>query len=786
MKVKQIIISLFLIALILNPLFAQKTDIKVDGQQIKEYIAYMADDEYLGRKPLTPEFMELHQWAKDYFVKWGLEPGGEDGTFFQSVPITGRRGTYAFSKGTPKMVVDKREFFTKFNDFSIDHRSVTGKKMNGEIVFVGFGISSPEKNLDEYANVDVKGKFVLVLKGSPNDVEAPRSYFSPESGEEVEEEDWKTESQDSTKIKIAYAKGAAGILLFEQEEEQGFRFRRDPLEKSTFTRDFMIVSKISERVFQWILWQNDQESSRGFQGRMNRMQLQIKEKKPQSFATGKKTEIMGFESTAYYGEDFNNFKCRNVIAKITGTDPELKDEYIVLGGHFDHLGVTNGQVFNGADDNASGSGVVMEVARLMKKHNVQTKRTVYFCLWTGEELGLIGSRYWVDHPTDGVTMDKVIANFNMDMVGMGETVDAGGGLNFPSMWDIIIKDQDEDIMKAITTGTGGPGGSDYSAFIELGIEAVYLMTGGGVGHPDYHDTGDDIEKIEPEILRKSAQFVLQGTINLGNAIGSLIIADRQQLYDGLLWNMAEINPALKGRGAWSVLEANTPAEMAKLMMDKVKDLKNPDTSQPQRRFFRRRPRANISTGVAGAHLFNFDVNSMNVAHKVLEFGRIDVAGDDGKWFDKGLTECGTKALKSMQDSSIVLHLVNPSMETFNTVLEAAEKPFIVSGITEFDTTQAALIKEKKVLVTLDFDPKDVDGFCTKLKNLTTVLGDKKNVIINLLSEDGLDNAKQQLYMKLFKDGWTKEEIYAIGGAGTERGSSGNLSRFMPRRERRWF
>lgn len=783
MKVKHIIISFFLFALILNPVFAQKTDIKVDGQQIKDYITYMADDEYLGRKPLTPEFWELHEWAKNLFEDWGLEPGGENGTFFQSVPITGYRGTYAFSRGTPEMVIDKREFFTKFNDFSVDHRSVTDKKMKGEIVFVGFGISAPEKNLDEYAGVDVKDKFVLVFKGSPADVETPRGYFSPESGEE-NEVDWEIESQDSTKIEVAYQKGAAGILIYEKEEEDNFRYRREPVEKSTFKRDFMIVSEISERVFHWIMWKDDQESMRGFNTRMNQIQLKIKEGKAQSFATGKKAEIRGFESTEYYGEKFSNHHCRNVIGKITGTDPDLKNEFIVLGGHFDHVGVRNGQVYNGADDNASGSAVVMEMARLMKKHNVPTKRTVYFCLWTGEELGLIGSRYWVDNPTDGVTMDRVVANFNMDMVGLGETINAGGGLNFPSMWDIIAKYQDPEIMEIIKPRTGGPGGSDHSGFIELGIEAVFLITGGGGGHPDYHDTGDDAEKIDPEILRKTGQFLLQATKNLGNAPESLIIQGRQELYDGLRWNITAINPELDVRGGWSVIDAATPSDMAKLIMDKVNELKDPEQTRPHRRYYRRRPRLNLDEGVAGARLFNFDLNYLNVAHKVLGFGRLDVTGDDGKWFDRGLTECGAKALKSMQDSSIVLNLVNPSVETFNSVLEAAEKPFIVSGMTEFDSTQIALINEKEVLVTVPLAPENMDAFCADLKNLTNVFGDKDNIIIKLVSDENLDEMKQKLYMKLIKNGWTKKEIYAIGGAGTERGSVGNFTRFMPPR-RSW-
>jgi len=769
---------------LVSQLLAQKTDIRLDGQEIKSLITYMSQDKYLGRKPLTPEFGELHEWAKNKFEEWGLEPAGDNGTFFQAVPITGRRGTYAFSTGTPQMVIDNREFLVRFGDFSIDYRSTAGRKFRGEIVFVGYGISAPEKGLDEYKGIDVKNKLVLVLKGSPADVEAPRGFFSPEEAEEDSVEKWEDESADSVKIEVAYEKGAAGILFYnpEAKDEDDFRYRREAIKRSSFTRDFMIVTNVSERVFQWILWKDPQESSRGFDRRIQRMQLDIKKKKVRSFATGSQAEITGFEKTTLYGEKFGNHKCKNVIAKISGIDPVLKNEYIVLGGHFDHLGVRNGQVYNGADDNASGSAVVMEGARLMKKHNIQPKRTVVFCLWTGEELGLIGSRYWVKNPTDGITMDRVVTNFNMDMVGLGEKIGAGGGLNFPSIWEVIARHQDQDIMDAISPRTGGPGGSDHSGFIELGIEAVFLITSGGDGHPDYHDTGDDAHKMNPEILRKTGQFVLQATINLAYEPNSLIIPDRQHLYDGMRWDIVVIDPELEVQGGWSVLNAKCKTGLAGLIIERFQEIHRRQQQSQQARFFRRRtPRMNLRLGIDGAGIFGHDLQFMNVAHKTLDFGRIDIKGDDSVWFDSGLTESGRKALTCLEDSSIVLRLVNPSIETFNDVLNTAKKPFIISGISDFDSTQVALINEKKLLVTVDLDTANIKDCYTNLKKMKEKFGDTDNLIINLKLGEIKDKVKQELYMLLLKDGWTKKEIYAIGGAGVQRGSSGNFDRFVRRR-----
>lgn len=779
------VLLLSFVVLFSSSLVAQKTDIRVDGQNIKNLIAYMAQDKYLGRKPLTPEFNELCHWAAGNFARWGLEPAGDNGTFFQAVPISGRRGTYAFSTGIPRIKIDGREFFARYGDFTVDHRSTTGKQFTGEIVFVGYGIASSEKGLDEYKGIDVKNKFVLVFKGSPAKVEAPPGLFLPGLATADSIEQWESESEDSTKIWVAYQKGAAGILFYNPEpEENGFRLRRESIEKPSFTREFIIVSDLSERVFQWIMWKDDQESSRGFQNRVLGIRLDIKQKKAHSFNTKIKTEIKGFDRTNYYGEKFGNHKCKNVIAKITGSDPDLKNEYIVLGGHFDHLGVRNGQVYNGADDDASGSAVVMEVARLMKANNIQPKRTVLFCLWTGEELGLIGSRYWVEHPTDGITMDQVVVNFNMDMVGLGDKIGASGALNFPSIWEVIAKYQDQDILDVLEPRTGGPGGSDHSGFIELGIESVFLITRGGIGHPDYHDTGDDVEKINPDILHKTGKFVLQGTINAANEPKSLVIAERQHLYDGLRWNITAINPELKDRGGWSVLEANSQVDLADLIIDRYQDLQTREPQRPQIRSFRRGARrSNLSLGANGAEVFEHDLEFLTVAHKILSFGRIDVKGDDSVWFDRGLTESGRLALKAIEDSSIALCLIHPSRETFYDVLQTATKPFIVSGMLEFDSMQVAQINEKKVLVAVDFDPKDVDGCFSNLLKMKDQFADTDNLIINLIATENLDDAKQQLYLKLIKAGWSKNEIYAIGGSGTGRGSMGNFDRFVRRSDR---
>jgi hypothetical protein len=789
----QFVVVFCILVFLVAPLSAQKTKVKVDGQIIKDYITKMADDKYLGRKPATPEFDELLNWAADKYKEWGLEPAGDDGTYFQKVPLEGSRGTFTFSKGTPRLVIDNREFYAKYGDFTVDERSTTGKTINSNVVFVGYGISAPDKGLDEYAGVNVNGKIVFVYKGSPNDAATVRSSFGPAAGEKPEEEDWEELTQDSTKIKTAYSKGAAGIMFYDAKPSTGTRFRmgmrRGAAAKFSFTHDFIIVSSVNERIYQWIFFKEAQESQRAFARRMSKIQNDIKEKKPHSFATKTNAEIKGYTSTDFFSEAIGNNYCKNVVGKITGTDRKLKNEYIVLGGHYDHLGVRNGQVFNGADDNASGTAVVMEIARLMKKHMIKTKRTIIFGLWTGEEMGLIGSRYWVKNPTLGISMDQVVTNFNMDMVALGDKIGAPGALNFPNIWEIILKDQDQDILDALEPSEAGPGGSDYAAFIELGIEALALMTSGGGGHPDYHDTGDDSDVCEPEILRKTGQFVLQGTINVGNKKGSLVMKNRQHMYDGMQWNIIAMNADLNaaapqdqdimqmmrggGNRGWTVISPSSKDEMTEAVNKKIKELKNPSTDQQssQMRMFRRfaRPGANMNKGIKGGESVGFDIAFLAVAKNALDFGRVDVKGDDGVWFSNGMTEKGKAALTTMEDNGITLCLINPTDATFSAVLAASEKPFVVCGKAGFTPEQVTQINEKKVLIGVDYDPaKNNKEYLKKLEDFKVKIGDADNLRLNLLSKENLAKSKKDLYMKLIDKGWTKDEIYALGGQPARR------------------
>jgi hypothetical protein len=744
---------------------AADVKLRVDGDRIKSYIEWLARDKLEGRRTLTRGYRQAADWAAAKFKKWGLEPAGEDGTYFQNVVI---KRKFTYRAGRPDLKVGKHLFLMDEEDFSVHDASTAATSVKAEVVFVGYGISAPDKGLDEYADVNVADSIALVLKGSPNDVSTDRR---DDSDEEQPPDPWEDYVSDEIKIKTAYEKGAAAILLHDinpPEPESSRRRRGDSDEKEDpkFERDVLIFT-ISGRVCRAIMKTDSQESGRGFQRRLAQMKKDISHKKAQSQLVGTKVQLKGYDRVEEYSEEKGNNKGRNVLAKIEGTDPELKDQYIVMGGHLDHIGMRSGYVYNGADDNASGTAVAMDVARVLSEADFKPKRTIIFACWTGEELGLLGSKHYVSKPCDGVSIDRVVTSFNMDMVGLGDTLRASGALNFPSIWEVIKRDQDEDVMSVIEPQTGGPGGSDHSAFITRGIETVYLMSRGGVGHRDYHRPEDDAAKIDPEILRKSGQFVLQGTINIANETEvNLIIEDRQALYDGMQLYVKNINPELKDSD-WSIVDIDTnDQEKMRWRVASVGE----------------KPRKTLDKGIKDLRVFAGDVKLVVAASEALGFRRVDIHGDDGAWIDKGrLTRQGRYDFGLLEEERITVNLVSPSLPLLRAMLRRATRPFIVTGYYHLTDRLCELINEKKVLLGVKFDPQNVDGCVERLVKVKAALGDSDNLVLYVTSMEGLDEAKKDLYVRLFKKGWKAEEIgSARRGRSRDRErptgiSAGNLS-----------
>jgi hypothetical protein len=636
---------------------------------------------------------------------------------------------------------------------------------------------------------------VLVFRGSPHTAPAPRRAFegdgggAPAAGDEADP--WAQHVQDSTKIRAAYDRGAAAVLLFDPDEapEEGRRRRPSRGDAGAAFRPerAFLALTINERVFRAIVRSDPQETARGLKRRFDALRRDIQAKQTRSFATSVAVTLKGYDQSLRIAQELGNNMADNVLAMIEGSDPDLKQQVILVGAHLDHIGTSGGFVLNGADDNASGSAVVLEVARVLAQGQFQPRRTLVFALWTGEELGLLGSLHYTKQPCAGVTMANIVSSFNLDMVGMGDKLDASGALNFPAIWDVMRRDQDPEIVQMIEPSTGGPGGSDHTGFIRKGIQTVFLMSRGGIGHPDYHQPEDDIERIDAETLRRAGQFVLQAMVNLANETQVNLLVDRRQdLYDALRLRVANFNPQLSG-SAWSVvdLKSNNRDELMGQLIEQVQQLGKAAPPPAEGPRMRRagppgeagsgRPTKSLARGLQRMELIGTDVRLLELVAEVYGIGRIDIAADHPFWVADGkLTADGKAMLSAVQERNFVVHLLSPGPELLADVLQSTSKPFVITGDYQIAEELADQITARGILCGVTLDPAAVDTFLTRVEELKSRLGERRNLFAYLAKTDGLDEAKAALYLGLLDRGWGRGEIVSgrehrgvLGGATME-------------------
>ena len=496
MKRKSMVIVAASLLLLLTLAPAQNKKVPFDGQAAFGYIKVLASDAMLGRKSGEPG----GQMAADYIVsklkEWGLEPAGSKGTYLQDLTIE----YYEAQPGAALEIITgktKREFV-----YGEDWRQVQysgSGHLGADIIFVGYGISAPQKGYDEYAGVDVKGKVVLFSTDSPR----------------MLAEKLREEAQFQNRIRAAQEHGARAALTFRSDTQAtGLFGGRGSLRKENYRPDFAVIS-LDNRVIEFMFKHIKTETRYLFQ--------QIEStSKPQSFDTG----VRAFLNLDIVFDEKR--PTQNVLAKISGTDKNLKNEYVIVGGHMDHLGIDmTGDVFNGADDNASGTAVVMEVARTMKLNQIKPKRTIIFALWAAEEEGLLGSKYYTENPL--YPLDKTVAYINLDMEGHGTgRVNFRGVYYAPEIWDLLKARLPKDLVDNVSPGRGGPGGSDHTYFLSKGVPAYFVATEGF--HFRTNRVGDVIDLIKPDILKKAGDFVGAAVEALAMEPKVPILPERQENY----------------------------------------------------------------------------------------------------------------------------------------------------------------------------------------------------------------------------------------------------------------
>lgn len=667
-----------------------------NGETAKSYVAYLASNALQGRDTGTPGFEKAAAWVAEHFREWGLEPGGDGGTYFQEFPFE----FYQPDVEVPTLKVARRTFYFQEEDFRVMAYS-GGGKVNAEVVFVGFGISAPDRGLDEYAGLETRGKVVLVMHGFPGE----------------QEEKWKDVASDSAKALVAQQHGAVGMLMcahFREEDRSAGRWRLRP---GNYRAGFVAFA-VSDRVVHFLL-AGKNESKRAFERRMRTAQEKLeKELRPLSRPTGKKAELavkVVFDPQR---------RGKNVLAVLRGSDPQLREEAVLLGGHLDHVGVQYGEVYNGADDNASGAATVMEVARVMARNGVRPRRSIVFACWGGEERGLLGSRYYAEHPL--FPIEKTVANLNMDMVGLGKKLGFPGIYYAPELWGLIKENLTQEELEFIEASRGGPGGSDHTPFITRGVPAFALMTSPFDAHPDYHQPGDDAEKIDAELMGKVARFVYKAALLIADHPGELIVEHRLPRYIHKSAVVANLHPIPYTPGMavldslqeeWIDLQFVTlpfdsllkPSEqltnVVRSLEQASKEVGDPsglDRAMAMM-FSSRREKTAAFLGLEGARSVHGDLQFLAAAGKLgARFVTLD--GCDGKWVDRGvLTEQGKKAVAIANEQKMLLILRNQPESVVGQVLAASKAPVVVAGTGMPSDSLASRLKENGGLFAVPYD-----------------------------------------------------------------------------------
>lgn len=443
---------------------------EVTTAEIKEHISFLASDKLKGRDSGTEELFGAAVYISDEFKNYGLEPLFKDGflqefPFVKTIELTDKNSLSFSTNGSEVELKLREDYITVPFSGNTD--------VNASLVFAGFGISASDLNYDDYSGIDVKNKIVIVFRNTPEPAVAHSGFDA--------------HSPLRKKSSVARDKGAAGIIFINPYDSNK---TSDDLVEFSFDRggamsDFSVQSV--KRIFIEELLHNEGINLIDVYNKI------LESKQPSSFELKNSsakisTEVKEVEAVSW-----------NVAGYLEGKDPELKNELIIIGAHFDHLGMggegslyrgDEPQIHNGADDNASGTTGVLELAEKFASRKNNLKRSIVFITFSGEELGLLGSNYFVNNLPFPV--EDAITMVNMDMIGrLKDSSLIVYGTGTSSDWKDILNNYNKYGFK-LTFNDEGFGPSDHSSFYGKKIPVLFFFTG---THEDYHKPSDDTEKI---------------------------------------------------------------------------------------------------------------------------------------------------------------------------------------------------------------------------------------------------------------------------------------------------
>lgn len=445
----------------------------VSDQQYLQDIKILTQPGMEGRGDGTKGLDKAAQFLADSYKKFGLKPAGTNG-YFQ--PFTVTTGARLQQKNRLEVTANDGSKSLRLNEDYVPLNFSAVGSVKAPLVFAGYGITSDEFQYDDYASLDVKDKIVVLLRYEP-------ASFAQKSGNQGMTQ----HSHLITKAINARNHGAKAVILLngklgEGEEDLLMRFGTEPGPQDA---GIMLVQAKNAVADSW--FQAAGKNVANVQQQINT------DGKPHSFAFPD-----GVQGALTVDIEKLHATVNNVLAYLPGKT----DEYVVLGAHYDHLGYGNadslapsqiGQIHPGADDNASGTAGVIELARYFSSHKEKLQRGILFASFAGEELGLLGSAEWVKEPT--LPLDKDVAMLNMDMIGrLKEDKLFIGGVGTGSDFDAIVKKDAAQYPFKIEYSAGGYAASDHTSFVTKQIPVLFFFSG---LHSDYHRPSDTWEKINP-------------------------------------------------------------------------------------------------------------------------------------------------------------------------------------------------------------------------------------------------------------------------------------------------
>lgn len=502
----------------------------ISSDLLYQHLSILASDEMEGRNTGSVGIDKAAEYLAAEYARLGLTAPGENGTYFQTVPFMGTKVQY-LNFGLQKRTDSGPVAYNApapLNDTNLMFTRMQGGKggMVGDIIFGGFGATDTTYGVDPFGEMNIAGHWVLIFQDLPRVVDGDTLL-----GNRV--------NNQSRLLDLIVRREAAGVILVDSEPTLPFEIYVKAFRKQIETPgNIRFADRPAPNTLAGAYLRVHPELAANLLGVDGMAGLNALKAEVASDMRGFRARFLDFSLTMSIEEQQVEVPSRNVLAFLEGSDPQLKDEIVVLSSHYDHVGISlpdaNGDyINNGADDDGSGTVGVLAVATAFSeaaKQGMRPKRSILFLNVTAEEKGLLGSRYYSDNPV--FPIENHIANINMDMIGRDATEHVENGIE-NGVYIIgasLISSTLDSLMTVSNAKTHNLHldmslnnvrdpqqiyrRSDHWNFGRLGIPFVFYFTG---IHEDYHRPSDEVDKVNFEKYTKITQLIYQNTLEIANS-----------------------------------------------------------------------------------------------------------------------------------------------------------------------------------------------------------------------------------------------------------------------------